>query len=940
MSTPAPADDARLSRNVLPTHYDLAIRTDLQNCTFSGTVEILIDVAEPSQTLTLHARVPLEVQAAVLGGQHVKNRRATHFHADKEKQRLTLSFEGGEIAAGQHKVGLRWTCPLDDSLGGYYRSSFPKKDGSGKVYYSLTQFEPCMARRAFPCFDEPDMKATFSMSLISRVGTVSLANMDVKSTEHLGAGGDFTRTSLLDEAFFAEQQVQITYVGDDTEERKATKPDAAAVESVASGNDGFKDDWEIVHYHPTPTMSTYLAAFANGDFEYIESSFTSPLTGQNIPLRMYATYDHIAQAKLTLQTSVEILPLYEKIFDIPYPLPKLDTLVVGDFAGAMENWGLIIGQTKVYLYDPQSSGVSVKKMVVTVQSHEIAHQWFGNIVTMEWWDNLWLNESFATLMGEVIIPDRIEPGWKLHAAFISQHLARALQLDSLRSSHPIEMPCPDEGTIQQIFDALTYSKGGSCLKMLSNWVGEAAFLRGVSNYLKAHLYGNAQTADLLKGISEASGRDTESLMKNWLGKTGFPLIEVEETKEGLKVSQRRFLSTGDATPEEDQTIWHVPLQLLVVGKDGKKEVKSDLVLTRKEMTIDLPGVEGATYKLNAETCGVYRTLYSTSRLSKIGDEAGKPDSAFSLADRMGLVQDAASLASAGYARTSDSLTLLSKMTGETENLVWQEISTALDDLASAWWDQPQAVRDAISQFRRELFVPLVDKLGWEYKDGEESDVVELRTVAIATAAVCGDEKTLAEYKRRFGLFTEKNDDSLIPGDLMSSIYSQSVRFGGEREYEKVLEVYHAAASPAHVTAGYTALCSAEDPVLLQRTFDMLLSPDVKTQDIHFFLRKLSENYAARRKLWEWVQAKYDELMRRLAGNTLVPAMLKAALSTLSSPADADAIESFFAAKDAKERAMWGQAVDQAVDTVRSRAKWIERDAEDVEGWLRGRGHLE
>jgi aminopeptidase 2 len=264
------------------------------------------------------------------------------------------------------------------------------------------------------------------------------------------------------------------------------------------------------------------------------------------------------------------------------------------------------------------------------------------------------------------------------------------------------MPCPDEDTIQQIFDALTYSKGASCLKMVMNWTGEEGFLKGVSNYLKANLYSNATTSDLLTSISETTGKDVSTLLKNWLGKTGFPLVEVEETEKGLKVSQRRFLSTGDATvrlsflslsfalsrlqpessislnvltslsshpqPEEDQTIWHIPLQLLVVSADGKKTIKSDLVLTERSTEISIPDIKSTTYKLNANTCGVYRTLYSNERLSKLGDEAGKAESAFSLEDRIGLVADASALASSGYAKTSGAFTLVSKLKGETENL--------------------------------------------------------------------------------------------------------------------------------------------------------------------------------------------------------------------------------------------------------------------------------
>ncbi|GAA5899974.1 hypothetical protein JCM8208_005555 [Rhodotorula glutinis] len=936
-ATQTQQDDARLSTDVVPSHYDLTIRTDLERLTFTGTGEITFTTNKALPHLTLHAAAPLELEAAVLGSTQVKtesSRPAKHLHVLEKKERVEISFEGGEVPAGTHKVGLRWKGTLDDSMLGYYKSSFPKKDGSGKAFYGLTQFEPCQARRAFPGFDEPSMKATYSVSLISRVGTVSLANTEVVSTKHLGPGGAFPRTDLLADKFFtADTDKEV--VGKTVKTEGETKPTEAA--PAQSGD--FKDDWEITSFAKTPKVSSYLVAWANGEFEHVESSFTSPLSGRQVPLRVYATHDHIAQAGLTLETTAKILPIYEEIFDIEYPLAKLDTLVASDFdAGAMENWGLITGRTSYYLWDAKNSGLQAKKGVVTVQSHEVAHQWFGNITTMEWWDNLWLNESFATLMGEVVIPDRIEPTWKVHSAFITDHLARALALDSLRSSHPIEMPCHTEADVQQIFDALTYSKGASCLKMLSNFVGEDKFLKGVSIYLKRHLYANARTEDLMKGISEAAGIDAGGMMKNWLGQTGFPLITVEETSQGLKVRQNRFLSTGDATPEEDKTIWQVPLQLVVVDtKTGDKKVHSDIVLTEREMTIDLPEVEGKTYKLNAETCGVYRTLYSVERLSKIGDEAGKANkSAFSLNDRMGLVQDASVLASSGYAKTSGALELVSKLKGETENLVWQEIGGALGSISSTWWEQPKEVRDAFNKFRRELFKPVVDRLGFEYADSDDVDAVELRTLAIATAAATGEEATLAEYKRRFGLFVEKDDDSQIPGDLKDSIYAQSVRFGGATEYEKVLDVYRNPKTPAHRTSAIMALCAPEDEALLDRTFGLLLSGEVKNQDMGSFIASLGRNRVSKRKTWEWFKANYDELMVRFKGNFSVGNIIKYSFFSLSSTADAKDVEAFFADKDTTA---FGQPLSQGLDSVRSKAAWLERDAGDVEAWLKTKQFL-
>ncbi|KAG8902684.1 Aminopeptidase 2 mitochondrial, partial [Tulasnella sp. 408] len=309
------------------------------------------------------------------------------------------------------------------------------------------------------------------------------------------------------------------------------------------------------------------------------------------------------------------MPIYEQVFQIEYPLPKLDTLVAHDFdAGAMENWGLITGRTSAFLLDPKKSDLAAKKRVATVTSHECAHLWFGDLVTMAWWDNLWLNEGFATLMGEVIIIDKVFPEWKVDSEFIDVHLARALDLDAVRSSHPIEVPVPDANQINQvlrhpcsIFDALSYSKAGSgsfysslvgiylkanprrlneiVLRMLSNYVGEETFLRGVSIYLSKHLYGNSVTKDLWKGIGEASGLDIPKMLDNWILKIGYPVVTVKESNDSITVRQDRFLSTGDPSDKENETLWQIPLNVKTADASGKVSTDRSIVLSEREATI-------------------------------------------------------------------------------------------------------------------------------------------------------------------------------------------------------------------------------------------------------------------------------------------------------------------------------------------------------------------
>ncbi|TXT13659.1 hypothetical protein VHUM_01026 [Vanrija humicola] len=714
---------------------------------------------------------------------------------------------------------------------GYYKSDGDLDEATGKrPIYALTQFEPTAARRAFPSWDEPLLKSQFAITMIARDHETVLANMPSVSVKPWKPASNASIDQVLSEGYELGSLLTKSYSSGKTE-----------------GN------WNITKFENTPLVSTYLVAFACGEFASLESEHHSLLTGKKIPLKIYATPNQIKQAQFGLDIKKWALPVYEEIFDIAYPLPKLDTLVAHDFdAGAMENWGLITGRTTAYLYDPEKSSLAAKKRVATVQCHELAHMWFGDIVTMKWWDNLWLNEAFATLMGELVIPDRIWPEWKVRQEFLNVHLANALSLDSQRSSHPIEVDCPDANQINQIFDSISYSKGASVLRMLSGVVGEEKFLKGVSIYLKKHVYGNAETKDLWEGISESSGLDVAKIMANWTLKIGFPVITVEEPGDGtIKVTQNRFLSTGDVKPEEDETIWYVPLEVKTIN-GPTEEVDHKAVLNERSTTYNLGGAD--TFKLNAETIGVYRVKYTPERLAKLGKDAQK----FSVSDRVGLVSDATTLARAGYGKTSGSLTVALGV-GETEQefLPLAQVGGAFGKLAGVWWEQPEEVRNAISAARIKIFRPVIERLGYEDRPGDAPDVKELRELAVSTAAVAEDADVLAELKSRFQPFLENNDDSRIPPDLQRSIFSNAVRHGGEAEYNKILEVYNKPPNPSSKVDAMYALAAARDPKLLDRTFAMLSDGSVKDQDLYIFFYGLGGNRAARRRVADYFFDNYD-----------------------------------------------------------------------------------
>jgi aminopeptidase 2 len=496
----------------------------------------------------------------------------------------------------------------------------------------------------------------------------------------------------------------------------------------------------------------------------------------------------------------------------------------------MENWGLIIGRTSEILWDPKKSSSSDKKWVIDMVSHECAHMWFGNIVTPEWWTGLWLNEAFASLMGEVVIPGRVFPEYNALQEFLTYHWFSALRLDGLRSSHPIEVDCPDANRATEIFDAISYSKGASVLRMLSTLVGEEKFLQGVSTYLKKHLLGNTITSDLWKGIQEASGVDVSKIMKEWTLQPGFPVIIVQHAENNhIRVKQSRFLATGDTKPEEDHTLWFVPLAIKTVNLDGSSSVQHQAILQDREATFKI--AKSRAFKLNAETIGTYRVAYSAEQLSALGEEASRSDSGFTTEDRIGLVSDAMTLAAAGYGKTSGALNLFFKLSGILEFRVWEAIQSSLKELGVVWREQRLQIQDAFDNFRIRLYQPILESLGWDFNEGEDHATVQLRILAIDNLASAKDDAVIAELQRRFESYLKSGVDSQTSPELQATIFLNAVKYGDEEEYNKVREVYDNPSNPVAKVDAIYALGATNNCFLIQNTFDMIGDGSIAEQDV-------------------------------------------------------------------------------------------------------------
>jgi aminopeptidase 2 len=514
-------------------------------------------------------------------------------------------------------------------------------------------------------------------------------------------------------------------------------------------------------------MSTYLVAFIVGELNYIETN------DFRVPVRVYAPPgQNIEHGQFSLDLAAKTLEFYEKVFGIPFPLPKMDQVAIPDFAqGAMENWGLVTYRVVDLLLDEKSSGAATKERVAEVVQHELAHQWFGNLVTMDWWDGLWLNEGFATWASWYSC-NIFYPEWKVWESYEVDNLQRALALDSLRSSHPIEVPVKKADEINQIFDAISYSKGSCVLRMISTYLGEETFLEGVRQYLKKHAYGNTQTGDLWASLAEASGKDVEGVMQVWTKNIGFPVVTVtEKDDKTIQLKQNRFLRTGDTKPEEDKVIYPVFLGLRT--KDG---VDESLTLDKRENTFEVPSTD--FFKLNANHTGLYRTAYSPERLEKLGEAAKQ--GLLSVEDRAGMIADAGALATSGYQSTSGVLSLLKGFNSETEFVVWNEIIARVSSVQSAWMFENKEDRDALDAFLRDLVSAKAHELGWQFSEADGHILQQFKAMMFGSAGLSGDETIINAAKDMFKKFMA-GDRSAVHPNIRGSIFSMALKYGGKEE---------------------------------------------------------------------------------------------------------------------------------------------------------------
>ena len=854
-----------LPTNVTPLHYDLSFEPDFKTFKFAGSAAIDLKINDPAiDTLTLNS-LQLEYQSVTLDG--IKALEVST--DDDSKQRVKLVFPPGTVAAcnGKAKLHITFTGILNDQMAGFYRAKYTDKASGELRYLATTQMAATDARRAFPCFDEPALKATFDITLISAPNFTHLSNMDVKEE------------TIVD--------------------------------------DGKK---KITRFNTTPKMSTYLVAFIVGDLKYVECN------DFRVPIRVYSTpgNEHLGQyaADLTAKT----LEFFENAFGIEYPLPKMDSVAVPEFAfGAMENWGLITYRLTSVLLDEKNASLDSIQRVASTVHHELAHQWFGNLVTMDWWEGLWLNEGFATWMSWYAC-NHFQPTWKVWDQYVADSLQRALNLDSLRSSHPIEVPVRTEGEIGQIFDAISYSKGSCLLRMIAKWLGEDVMIKGVSLYLKKFKYGNAKTEDLWNALSEASGRDVTGVMDTWTKKIGYPVVKVVEDGKKLTFEQHRYLSTGDVQPEEDVTIYPVFLSL----RDETGSVDNKPVLNERTRVFELK--DTTFYKVNADQAGVYMTAYPSNRWDAFGGQR----KLLTVEDRAGLVAEAKNLAASGHASTVSFLNLVSNWGDEVDFVVWEQIASSLASLRAAWVFEPNGVRDALRAFTRDLVSKRVNGLDWSFPESESYGQHRLKVTLFALACSSGVESVVAAALGMFSKYMS-GDSSAIPALIKRSVFMAVARKGGVANYDMLFNIFKNTTNTEEKLTALGALGAFEEPDLIERTITYLLDGTVLKQDVFVPMGTLKTHKGGILALWNWMERDFEKIIETInPGSPVIKHVISACVSGFTSYEAVDKIETFFSDKPS---ASFDKSIAQSLDAVRTKAAWVMRDRSQVENYLKDKGYM-
>ena len=772
--------------DISPTNYNLTFEPDLKKFTFTGLETISVNCKKSVNVIRMNC-AELKIQSCIVksGGQIIKSSPKTN----EKKEELEIKL--GEKIRGSCTVHLEFEGILNDRLLGFYRSKY-QQNGKTK-YLATTQFEAADARRAFPCWDEPEAKATYDISIIAENKFTAISNMPIKTKKKTGN--------------------KTTY-----------------------------------HFQKTPLVSTYLIYLGVGEFEY--------LTGRagKIQIRVVTTKGNTSKGKFSLELGKKLLTSYEKYFGIKFPLPKLDLIAVPDFAaGAMENWGAITFRETILLYDPKTSSTRTKQFIAEVISHEIAHMWFGNLVTMKWWNDLWLNESFATFMATKFV-DKFYPEWDLWNQFVEDAMNVAMGLDSLKTTHPIDVDVKSPAEIREIFDAISYDKGGCVLRMLENYVGEPNFQKGLKKYLSDFKYKNAKGQDLWDAIGKASKMPVTSMINTWLKQPGFPLVEINQNGNNLKIKQKRYLLEPNS--KFSKGLWSIPLSL------GLEKEISNKLFTKKSMSVKLPK-NTIGFVANYGRKGFYRVKYDEGillDLKMLVDEKRIPP-----IDRWAVQNDLFSLCVSGDEQVRNYLDFSDAYFDEDSYLASVNVAHNLASLYFRSFNEKfvEEIRSyAINYFRK-----ILSNLGWEPRKSDKHTDALLRSFTISVLGKMNDDSVTDVAIEKYKKFL-KSPRSLSP-DLIEPICSIAAWNGNSKTFNELKKLYTNSKTMEEKLRFLGAMCGFQDKKLLAKTLDFSQTSEVRSQNMQLPIMKIAANPYGDKILWPWLKKNWKKINKKVGhGNPL------------------------------------------------------------------------
>ena len=842
-------DPYRLPAGATPNRYDIRLRPALDDSTFIGTVSIQLDVAIETDTFVLNA-------AELTIGECSVNGTPATAELVEEADRLIVRTTA-PIATGSATMNISFAGILNDKLRGFYRSTYNDANGAEQVI-ATTQMQSTDCRRAFPCWDEPEFKAVFGITLDIADGLNAISN-----------GPEIERVT--------------------TEEN----------------DDGRRT---VIRFADTMTMSTYLVAFIVGQLE-----MTAPTDVNGSPMRVVHIPGKSHLTDFGMDVGVFCLKWFEEYYGIPYPSDKVDLAGLPDFAaGAMENLGCITFRESLLLVDPATSTQNEQQLVVDVVAHELAHMWFGDLVTMRWWNGIWLNEAFATFM-EIAACDAYRPDWERWTSFGLERSA-AFDVDALDSTRSVEFEVRSPADCEGMFDVLTYQKGGSLLRMLEQYLGEQTFREGVSHYLGLHSYKNTETNDLWDAIESTSGEPVRRIMDSWIWQPGFPLITATISDDGtsIELSQQRFLLNPESATDPTEQMWVVPVH---VSNGG---TTTTVLLDSTHTTVALAD-PAAPVIVNAGGHGFYRVAYDATLRARLAGALGDMNTL----ERYSLVDDAWAATVGGSLSSVELLTFLEEFGDEREHAVWQAIVIALRGISRLIDD------DALPAFQlrvRTLVQPALAELGEPQAD--ESDLAaKLRGLLLSTAGVLGRDEFVIDLCRDL-LESSTEPDNAVDPELVAAATSVVAATGTVADYERLQHGFLTASTPQEQLRQLYALTEFDDEALILRTCEFALTDNVKTQNAPFVLRMAMANRRHGAAAWGFIKDNWEHANKEFPTNTI--SRMVDSVKLLTTPELVADVQMFFVEHPIPQAV---KTLDQILERQGINAALLARDAASLRAHL-------